>query len=942
MHPALLPLLLLPTCLHLAPSTGATAEVCRGVHCYSAASGEGSRLCHGPHCQTRSYIPSRANSGQTRDRTGWAFRGYQRSTSGGAASHPTADPNLSLHAVRRKGQGAGVGGFPCPRAGGDCPGRQQVKHNATKGCKGIECRLPLRTRLKPRPWAQCAGVRCAPGPVPVPLPLGAEVLAQPSSPIHVRDTTAQLIGEIPDLGYSSPELGGAALGIQLTCDIKPGHNEVPSEDALILQLQLSKGQEKFVEMLKSQQKTISDLQQALTEQHATLLHQQIEIVGQQRKMFEQLELVKVQYTMLFDSIKQTSFLNLQAEIQSQFESHFHGLQSRIQSQLQKTYAVHKVDVDAEVIDVGDHLLECGFCPAAEYCDFQKVPPQCQRCTTCPAGFFQVTECSAAADRICQDKDECMEESMDFCGDRLKCLNTPGGFRCLGFAESDLPLGLCGYDYFFNSEMQECQACLRCDKGTVVHHCSQYSDTLCILSPGSRLSESWSTNTAVVSLDLGQTPAHPGLNLPLQGNPSSDLVKNEGGKLVFRQHGLIWADYNLAIRHNCRNFLQFSLRLNMEAEAEREEEKEEDGHVVSGVRIEQPEGKYYQSASVSGSAEVEPGHLLHIFVESPNQFCNQSNDFNFYQLHNPFSFFWLSHDTGAVAMSALMTSSVHYQTSYRPVFKVVSISDPYMITLSYDSRAVRFTEEGVMKFVYHQALYAMGHTCIREGFTLISYITRNGSADELMQVYKSGVNYRDTSISASGASIVYAGDTVSFQIHTPAQCSVRYFGETAGISVFSLVWIPPAISSALRLAVSGSALPTGAVRNRFLSFQEVLPVAEQRPVVLVTTGQFAHKRILFRDGGVASLAFNIKLIHSCDIVKVSLNLVPDDRGQPSVVAHQIGGRMPLGSQWASVSLRASFTIQNGTMAAISLDCVRGRINQISHKYGTNLSILWVSS
>ncbi|XP_078394187.1 uncharacterized protein nell3 [Cetorhinus maximus] len=921
-----MPLLLLLTWLSLGPSAGSTPEICRGVYCYTAASAERSWPCTGAHCQGRSFRPSRGDLDNIQDRASLAFRGYQRTGGAGAGSRSTSDPNTILHAVRRKENARvpvpGNGGL-CP--GGDCPGRHP-NPNDTQECKGIECRLPLRSRLKPKARGQCAGEHCSPAPVG----LGAEVLGQPS-PIHMPDRAAQFIGEIPDLSYSTTELGGAALGVQLTCDIKPGDNEVPSEDALILQLQLSKGQEKFVEMLKSQQKTIGDLQQRLTEQQAMLINQQREILAQQRKMFEQMELVKVQYTMLFDTIKQTSFSNLQTEVQNQFESHLQGLQSQLQSQLQKTYAVHKVELDAKVIGVSDHLLECGLCQSDEYCDFHKTPPQCERCTMCPTGFFQVSECSATADRICQDKDECLE-SVNLCGDRIKCLNTPGGFRCLGIAERDMVSGFCGHDYFFNKEMQECQACSLCVEGTVALQCSLHSDTICIQLPENHLSESWSTNTEVPLPKLKQGQVHLGLNLPLKGKLQSDLATNEDGRLVFRQHGLIWADYNFAIRHDCRNFLQFSLRLN----------EEEQGCDLSSVRVEQPEGKYYQSSSVSGSAEVEPSQTLHLFMKSPNQFCNQSNDLNFYPLQNPFSFFWLSHDTGAVAMSAHMASSVHYQINYRPVFKVISISDPYMITLFHDGRAVRFTEQGVIKFVYHQALYAMGHTCVREGFTVLAYINRNGTNEELMQVYKPGVNYRDTSITASGAAMVNGGDTISFQIHSPAQCSVRYFGDTSGISVFSLIWIPSAISSALLLEVLGSALPTGAVRNKFLSFQEVSPVTEQNQIALVKHGQFAHKYVLFCHSGVASLAFNIKLIHSCDIIKVTLNKLQSDHTQPSAVARQIGGQMPVGSQWASVSLSASFAVRNGTMAAISLDCVRGRINQIAHGHETTLSILWVSS
>lgn len=76
-----------------------------------------------------------------------------------------------------------------------------------------------------------------------------------------------------------------------------GGNEVPSEDALVLQLQLTKGQEEFVETLKSQQAVIVDLQQKLAEQQNALVTQQREIIMQQRKMYEQMDLIKVQYGM---------------------------------------------------------------------------------------------------------------------------------------------------------------------------------------------------------------------------------------------------------------------------------------------------------------------------------------------------------------------------------------------------------------------------------------------------------------------------------------------------------------------------------------------------------------------------------------------------------------------------------------------------------------------
>ncbi|XP_063777719.1 uncharacterized protein LOC134927342 isoform X2 [Pseudophryne corroboree] len=795
-------------------------------------------------------------------------------------------------------------------------GTQPHSSNVSRDCKGIECRLPLRIRLKSRGKVSCTGEGCAPAE-------GQQTL------VHLSDRAAHFIGEAPDQQYSNSELGGAPLGVQLTCDIKPGENEVPSEDALILQLQLAKGQEKFVESLKIQQKTITELQQKLSEQQSLLVNQQREIIEQQRRMYEQMDIIKGQYSILFDTVKHMSFQSLQEDIQQYFEAHLQGLQSQVRNHLQKTYTVHKMDVDAKVMDVGRPPPDCGICESDEFCNFHKTPPQCETCTLCPAGFFQLSDCSENIDRICQDRDECMN-SPNICGERIKCLNTPGGFRCLGVAEKDAALGICGDQYFFNKELQECQACSDCEEEVVAFPCTADSDTVCAAISESKLCESWSAGLSMPSPKTPNSQIYPGLSLKIREKVQCEILTPEDSQIVFRQHGLLWADLNFAVKHNCRNFLQLSLKLN----------NSEEGYELSGSRIEQPEGKYFQSTSISCAVEVEPSQTLSVVLKSPNQFCNQSRDFHVYDLNTPLSLFWLSHDTGAVAMSAQMSTAMHYQTNYRPTFKIISVSDPYMISLSHDGRSIKLTDSGVVKFVFQQALYSMGPTCVREGFTLISYINRNGSNSELMQVFKSGVNYRDTSISASGATIVSSGDVISFEVLSPAQCNVRYFGENSGISMLSLIWIPTAISTAITASVSKTGLPTGAVRNKLLNFSQDFP--QNKVIQLITTGQFAHKYLIFSENGGVSVSFNLKLIHSCNVVKVTLSTRISDEVQPSIVAQQIGGQMPEGSQWTSVSIRSSFNVQNGTMLSVSLDCVRGRINQIAYDKGTNLSVLWVLS
>lgn len=75
--------------------------------------------------------------------------------------------------------------------------------------------------------------------------------------------------------------------------VASGTNDVPSEDALVLQLQLSKDQEKLVEALRGQQDEVKELQRLLSEQQGTLVIQQREILEQQRRMFEKMEEVRL-------------------------------------------------------------------------------------------------------------------------------------------------------------------------------------------------------------------------------------------------------------------------------------------------------------------------------------------------------------------------------------------------------------------------------------------------------------------------------------------------------------------------------------------------------------------------------------------------------------------------------------------------------------------------
>lgn len=527
----------------------------------------------------------------------------------------------------------------------------------------------------------------------------------------------------------------------------------------------------------------------------------------------------------------------------------------------------------------------------------------------------------------------------------------GGFRCQGMTEREANSGMCGHGYFYIPDMDECQACNECDGEPVASPCTFTTDSICsghaAAAGDGAFSLSWSGDVTLPGAKGHNLPhAFPGVQLHIQQRGDAGLLSAVDGRLVLRQHGLVWLDENLSVSHGCRSFIQLCLRINNTDGSE--------GRDLSGIRVEQREGKLLQSASISGVAEVAPGNMISLFLRSASAHCNESGDgVRLYDsLAAPsLSLLWLSHDTGAVAMTAQATVSAHYHTNFRPVFRTTSNSDPYVVGLTHDGRGIRFTESGTVRFVFQQAVYSMGQTCVSEGFQMLAYLNHNGTGTELCRSFKAGVHYRDTSLSLSGAAAVGPGDTLAFEILSPAQCNVRFFGDESGISILSLVWVPAALSSSLSASVAHTGLPSGAVRNKPLFFRQTSAQVSQ--MALLGKGSTDQRQdVVFRESGTASVSLDLRLIHSCNLLKVTLlrRRVPEGSGggreaerlRPVTLAQQVGGQMPEGSLWAGVSLRASFQVRNGTAVFFTLDCVRGRVNQISYQTGSGVSILWVAA
>ncbi len=204
-------------------SLPAVADICRGMHCYGAETGD-PRPCTGAHCPgSRSSRPPRQFSPTTQGRAAQIVasqhHAYPSSPRAASDAYPAGQTLRGRH-------GDGSGGtriralevLPAGCTDGDCaaPVRQFQPTNDTRDCRGIECRLPPRIRPKHR--AKCVGEGCLAGSEES----GSSAASSQLPPFHLSDRAAQFLGDFPELGYPSPELGGAPLGVQLTCDIKPG------------------------------------------------------------------------------------------------------------------------------------------------------------------------------------------------------------------------------------------------------------------------------------------------------------------------------------------------------------------------------------------------------------------------------------------------------------------------------------------------------------------------------------------------------------------------------------------------------------------------------------------------------------------------------------------------------------------------------------------------
>lgn len=201
-------------------SEEAVSENCRGTRCFSDPDWSGA--CVGAHCQgltDAAAVASRRtfhNSAQPRPVQVYpsfqqdAHFSHYQGQSAPLAPYAVIQPQQAVMDGRRTNPKTITADVAHPGCAGEtCPtadSRQQASDDtATRGCKGIGCKLPGRMRPKQKP---CVGNGCGAH--------AEEAGRRGTAPVHVRDREAQFLSEFADFG-SEP-----GAWIQMTCDMKPG------------------------------------------------------------------------------------------------------------------------------------------------------------------------------------------------------------------------------------------------------------------------------------------------------------------------------------------------------------------------------------------------------------------------------------------------------------------------------------------------------------------------------------------------------------------------------------------------------------------------------------------------------------------------------------------------------------------------------------------------
>ncbi|XP_035661091.1 uncharacterized protein LOC118405630 isoform X2 [Branchiostoma floridae] len=670
------------------------------------------------------------------------------------------------------------------------------------------------------------------------------------------------------------ELPGEEDHVVLQCDVMSDDKDFPEKE-------LKSAKEtryRFVDFDLPQRD-----QELLKEQQAMLLQQQAILIEQQDTL----------------TFQQSTLINQQEELNVQ--------QKEVVTFMEKSSSM----------DV------CQTCAFNEYCSTDIDPPYCFPCRKCPKGYRVKSECTRTKDAECEDIDECSQSS-SACPMPEKCVNTPGGFLCIG------ELSTCTKEYFFNIGTTQCEPCTQCrHKYDVMTPCSAFADAVCFPSVVKHMSDLWRGNIKNTTHINPDQYMMAGITLPLRSLTTSNdtfVVAQDSYSLSARKPGVLWMDYNFAVKHSCINYIQMTLK------------SPEMKLGLSGARIEEAQDDVYHGASLGASMVAEENEHIRLELKSNNRYCFP-NHFAGHQtrlkavaddsLSGPLSVLWLSNEMGAVTMTA-RTRLTTYHSKWVSLFEHFKTTDPFIINLN-NNRRFTFGEAGIVKFTYNQAIYSIGEQCQKDGFSVVPRYLVNDTEVLLSRRYKTGITRRDTTISISGVWPVEANGAMVFQINSPQNCQTRFYGDRSAVGVLNMLWLPAEHSAAFAATLSKTRSLYGA-QARVLEFKETQN--SRKDVFRMMSNGF----IKFMKPGRININYHQKMIHSCDYAQLTAYYVGSVGQTPAPIVQQVLGRTD--ASWDGVSMSGSYAVEADSQVYLEMSCKRGRINKVAEQEWSTLYILWV--
>ncbi|CAH1249567.1 Hypp8634 [Branchiostoma lanceolatum] len=598
---------------------------------------------------------------------------------------------------------------------------------------------------------------------------------------------------------------------------------------------------------------------------------------------------------------------------------------------QKTLNLQQVRLEArqksidrkqsELVHMLDRMYSldvCQTCFQNEYCATDVEPPICLPCTICPPGFMATTICSRTKDVQCMDVNEC-EMNNAPCNAPGNCINTAGGYFCIK------EVGSCGSGYYHNVLNMQCEPCSRCMEAShVLKPCTTFEDAVCSPSLIKHATDFWRghvktnmvearTTRSPVTMDPSRLPIDE-ITIPTD----TFFAAGDGDRIIFKRDGMIWVDYNMAIKHTCPTYLQISAKVQ--------------DKLVGSTRFEATKRDIYSAASLSGAALVEAGQEMVLALSSaycpssvsyfgrpdiPDDPAPKLTEIANLELAGPLSILYASYDAGAVVWRARTRQNTN-AGKYRVEYEQPRLSsDGYVISLPrLDS--VLFQDEGIVKFSLAQATFSAGEPCRTKGYTInVKLMKNSGLLRTVSRQFKRGQPHTDILLRASGAMLVNQGDSLIFDIETDPQCQTRY-GDNTPVSALNIMWLPTDYAC-LMLAELQRGVRWSGAGTRILQFGEVLNTDSD------AIKAFSSGFLLFKKEGRVSLTYSQKLVHSCDYLKVTVFYIAGIPQKHTPVMQTVIGNTQ--AAYEGLQLVGTFNVQKNARVYLQLTCRKGRLDDL---------------